>query len=141
MHRCINTQTAKIIQNGCEQFAAFCVFMGTSPKDCALLSGNGNTLKLETTSKLKDTQTVIATVRDLLRTFATFPAPLLSHCKLPLSSCVLISVIFCQKMMIWHINISDICKLWSQMRKKLNIFKPFEKINNLSFCPWLSLSV
>jgi hypothetical protein len=49
--------------------------MGTSPKDCALLSGNGNTLKLEMTTKLKDNQTSITTVRDLLRTFATFPAP------------------------------------------------------------------
>jgi hypothetical protein len=56
--------------------------MGSSPKDCALLSGNGNTLKLEMTTKLKDKQTSIATVRDLLQTFATFPAPLLSHCRL-----------------------------------------------------------
>jgi hypothetical protein len=72
----------KIIQNGCEQFAAFCLFMGTSPKDCALLGGNGNTLKLEMTTKFKDKQTSIATVRDLLRTFATFPATLLSHCRL-----------------------------------------------------------
>ncbi len=49
-----------------------------------LLGGNGNTLKLEMKTKLKDKQTSIATVRDLLRTFATFPAPLLSHCRLPL---------------------------------------------------------
>jgi hypothetical protein len=70
----------KIIQNGCEHFAAFCLFMRTSPKDCALLGGNGNTLKLEMTTKIKDKQTSIATVRDLLRTFAIFPAPLLSHC-------------------------------------------------------------
>jgi hypothetical protein len=54
--------------------------LGTSPKDCALLGGNGNTLKLEMTTKLKDKQTSIATVRDLLRTFATFPAPLRFHC-------------------------------------------------------------
>jgi hypothetical protein len=51
--------------------AAFCLFMGTS-----------ETLKLEMTTKLKDKQTSIAIVRDLLRTFATFPAPLLSHCRL-----------------------------------------------------------
>jgi hypothetical protein len=55
--------------------AAFCLFMGTSPIDFGLLGGNGNTLKLEMTTKLKDKQTLIATVRDLLRTFATFPAP------------------------------------------------------------------
>jgi hypothetical protein len=68
-------QTTKIIQNGCEQFAAFCLFMETSPKDCALLSGNGNTLKLEMTTKFKDKQTSIATIRDILHMFATFLAP------------------------------------------------------------------
>jgi hypothetical protein len=37
-----------------EQFAAFCLFMGTLPKKLALLGANGNTctLKLETTPKL-----------------------------------------------------------------------------------------
>jgi hypothetical protein len=65
--------------------AAFCLFMGTSPVNFGLLGGNGNTLKLEMTTKLKDKQTSIATVRDLLRTFATFPAPLSSHCRLPLT--------------------------------------------------------
>jgi hypothetical protein len=64
--------------------AAFCLFMGTSPINFGLLGGNGNTLKLEMTSKLKDKQTSIATVRDLLRAVATFPAPLFSHCRLPL---------------------------------------------------------
>ncbi len=57
------------IQN--EQFAAFFLFMGTSPKDCALLGGNGNTLK----SKLDGKQTSIATVRDLYRMYATFLNP------------------------------------------------------------------
>jgi hypothetical protein len=42
------------IQNGGEQIAAFCLFLGTSPKNCGLLGGNGNTLKLKTTAKLKD---------------------------------------------------------------------------------------
>jgi hypothetical protein len=48
--------------------ATFCLFMGTSPINFGLLGGNGNTLKLEMTTKLKDKQTSIATVRDLLRT-------------------------------------------------------------------------
>jgi hypothetical protein len=60
----------------------FCLFMRTSPINFGLLGGNGNTLKLEMTTKLKDKQTSIATVRDLLRRFATFPAPLFSHCRL-----------------------------------------------------------
>jgi hypothetical protein len=34
-------------------------------KDCALLGGNGNTLKIKTTAKLSSKQTSIATVRDL----------------------------------------------------------------------------
>jgi hypothetical protein len=62
----------KKIQNGSEHFAAFCLFRVTLLINCALLGGNGNTLKLEMTTKLKDKQTSIATVRDLLRTFATF---------------------------------------------------------------------
>jgi hypothetical protein len=32
--------------------------MGTSPKNCALLGGNGKTLKLKTTAKLKDKRTL-----------------------------------------------------------------------------------
>jgi hypothetical protein len=59
--------------------------MGKSPINFGLLSGNGNILKLEMTTKLKDKQTSIATDRDLLRTFANFLAPLLSHCRLPLN--------------------------------------------------------
>jgi hypothetical protein len=58
-------------------------------EQCALLGGNGNTLKFKMTAKLKDIQTSIATVQDLLRTFATFPAPLLSHYRLPLNCNVL----------------------------------------------------
>jgi hypothetical protein len=56
-----------------EHFAAFCLFMGTSPKNCGLLGGNGNKLKLKTTAKLKDKRTSIATVRGLVRMYATFP--------------------------------------------------------------------
>jgi hypothetical protein len=43
-------------------------------------------IKTKTTVELKGKQTSIATVRDILRTFATFPAPLLSHYRLPLTS-------------------------------------------------------
>jgi hypothetical protein len=38
--------------------------MGTLPKDCALLGGNGNTLKLKTTAKLNSKQTSIVTIPD-----------------------------------------------------------------------------
>jgi hypothetical protein len=48
------------IQNGGEQYSAFCLFMGTSPKNCGLLGRNGNTLKLKMTAKLKDKRTSIA---------------------------------------------------------------------------------
>ncbi len=54
--------------------AAFCLFMGTSPISFGLLGGSGNTLKLEMTTKLKDKQTLIATVRDLLKV-CLFPGP------------------------------------------------------------------
>jgi len=67
-----------------EQFAAFCLFMGTSSKNCGLLGENGNTLKIKTTAKLKDKRTSIATVRGLYRMYATFPIPLGSHYRLPL---------------------------------------------------------
>jgi hypothetical protein len=77
VHRCDNTKTIKIIQNGSEQFAAFCLFMGILHKNYALHGRNGNTLELKMTTKLKDKQTSIAMVQDLLRTFSTFPAPLL----------------------------------------------------------------
>jgi hypothetical protein len=68
----------KNIKNGSEQFAAFCLFMGPWPKNCGLLGGNGNTLKLKTTAKFKDKITSITTVRGrgLHRMYATFPAPL-----------------------------------------------------------------
>jgi hypothetical protein len=85
MIRCVNRQWA--LQKREKKYApgaAFCLLMGTLPINFGLLGGNGNILKLEMTTKLKDKQTLIATVRDLLRTFATFPAPLLSHCRLPL---------------------------------------------------------
>ncbi len=76
--------TDKKKKNGSEHFAAFCLFRVALHKNCALLGGNGNTLKLEMTTKLKDKHNSIATVRDLLRTFATFLAPLLCHYRLPL---------------------------------------------------------
>ncbi len=38
------------------------------------------------TVKLKEKRTSIATVRDILRMFDTFPNPLLSRCRLPLSN-------------------------------------------------------
>jgi hypothetical protein len=61
-----------------------CLSMGILLKNCAVLGGNGNALKkLKMTTKIKDKQTSIATVRDLLRTFATFAAPLLSYYRLP----------------------------------------------------------
>jgi hypothetical protein len=72
------------IQNGGEQFSAFCLFMGTSTKNCGLLDRNGNTLKLKMTAKLKDKKTSIATARGLYRMYATFPTPLGSHYRLPL---------------------------------------------------------
>ncbi len=59
-------------QNGGEQFAAFCLFMGTSPKNCALLGRNGKTLILKTSEKLNNKQTSIATVRELYQIYATF---------------------------------------------------------------------
>jgi hypothetical protein len=58
--------------------------MGTSPKNCGLLGGNGNTFKLKTTAKLKDKRTSIATVRGLYRMYATFPTSLGSHYRQPL---------------------------------------------------------
>ncbi len=85
MIRCVNKQCAvQKRKKNMRLAAAFCLFMGTSPINFGLLGGNGNTVKLEMTTKLKDKQTSLATVRDLLRTFATFPAPLFSHCRLPL---------------------------------------------------------
>jgi hypothetical protein len=71
------------IQN--KQVLAFFLFMGTSPKDCALLGGKENTLKLKTTAKLNSKQTSIATVRDLYRMYATFLTPFGSHYRLPLT--------------------------------------------------------
>ncbi len=86
MIQCVNRQCAvQKRKKNMRLAAAFCLFMGTSPISFGLIGGNGSTLKLEMTTKLKDKQTSIATVRDLLRTFATFSAsPLFSHCRLPL---------------------------------------------------------
>jgi hypothetical protein len=38
------------------------LFMGTLPKDCALLGGKGNILKIKTTAKLNSKQTSITAV-------------------------------------------------------------------------------
>jgi hypothetical protein len=77
----------KNIFNGGKQYAAFYLFMGTSPKNCGLLGGNGNTLKLKTTTKLKDKRTSIAAVRGLYR-ICHLPHPFGSHCRLPLRICL-----------------------------------------------------
>jgi hypothetical protein len=60
--------------------------MGTLPKDCALLGGNGNILKIKTTAKLNSKQTSIAAVRNIFRMYATFLTPLGSHYRLPVPS-------------------------------------------------------
>jgi hypothetical protein len=64
--------------------AAFCLFVRTLPIDFALLGKTRNILKSKTTAKLKEKKTSIASVRDPLRTFAIFSAPLLSYYRLPL---------------------------------------------------------
>ncbi len=87
----------KKIQNRDEQFAAFFLFVGTSPKDCTLLGrngNNGNTLKLKTTAKLNCKHTSIATVQDLYRMFATLLTPLGSHYRLPLKSDWIVHLFF-----------------------------------------------
>jgi hypothetical protein len=60
--------------------------MGTLPKDCALLGGNGNILKIKMQSKLNSKQTSIATVRDIYRLYATFLTPLGSQYRLGAAS-------------------------------------------------------
>jgi hypothetical protein len=77
------TEKPKNIQNEGKKFAAFCLFMGTLPKNCGLLSGKGKTLKLKTTSKLKDKRTWIPKVRGLYRMYGTFLNSLGSHYRLP----------------------------------------------------------
>jgi hypothetical protein len=54
----------------------FAIFMGTSPKNCALLGGTRNRLKSKKTAKLKDKQTTIAMHVPTLpiTKFATFPS-------------------------------------------------------------------
>ncbi len=58
-------------------FAAFCLFVRTLPIDFALL-------KSKTTAKLTEKRTSLASVRDILWMFGTFPTPLLSRSRLPL---------------------------------------------------------
>jgi hypothetical protein len=68
---------------GDEQFAAFCLFVRTSPIDFALLGRKRKYIKSKTTAKLQGKQTSIAEVRDQLLSFATFLTPLLSRYRLP----------------------------------------------------------
>jgi hypothetical protein len=83
----ITQKNIKYVQQGRTIFfAAFCLFMEKSPKNCGLLGRNRNTLKLKTTAKLKDKRTSITTVRGLYRMYATFRTPLGSHYRLPLNS-------------------------------------------------------
>jgi hypothetical protein len=55
-----------------DDFLRFAYSWGHQQKNCAFLGKTGDILKPKT-KKLKDKQTSIATVEDLLRTFATFP--------------------------------------------------------------------
>jgi hypothetical protein len=65
-------------------FAAFCLFVRTLPIHFALPGRKRKYIKSKTTVKLKEKRTSIATVRDILRMFDTFPNPLFSRCRLPL---------------------------------------------------------
>ncbi len=65
-------------------FAAFFLFVGTLPIVFALLGRKRKCIKTKTTEKLTEKRTSIASVRDILWTFGTFPTPLLSRHRLPL---------------------------------------------------------
>jgi hypothetical protein len=80
-----NPRNKKKFQNGSEQFAAFCLFMGTLLKKMCFTRRERNFSEIKDDNKIKrQKKTSIATVRDLLRTFDIFSAPLLSHYRLPL---------------------------------------------------------
>jgi hypothetical protein len=66
--------------------AAFRLFVRTLPIHFALLGRKRKYIKSQTTAKLKEKRTSIASVRDILRMFDTFPNPLLSRSRLPLSN-------------------------------------------------------
>ncbi len=95
MHCCVNklAQRKPILNSSADlfhspwrqQFAAFCLFVRTLPIDFALLGRKRKYIKIKTTAKLKAKRTSIATIWYLCRTYATFPTPLGSHYKLPLS--------------------------------------------------------
>ncbi len=63
--------------------AGFCLFMRTSSITFCFTWRKRKYIKKETTAKLKDKRTSIATMRHLCRTYATFPTPLGSHYRLP----------------------------------------------------------
>jgi hypothetical protein len=65
--------------------AAFRLFGRTLPIHFALLGRKRKYLKSKTTAKLIEKITSIATVRDKLEQYDTFPNPLLSRCRLPLN--------------------------------------------------------
>ncbi len=65
--------------------AAFRLFGRTLPIHFALLGWKRKCIKSTTTAKLTEKRTSIAAVRDKLGPIDTFPTPLLSRCRLPLS--------------------------------------------------------
>ncbi len=75
----------QISLSGDEQFAAFCLFVKTLSINFALLGRKQKYLKSKTTAKLKGKQSSVAAVRDQFLSFATFPTPLLSRYRRPLS--------------------------------------------------------
>jgi hypothetical protein len=66
--------------------AAFRLFGGTLPIHFALLGRKRKYIKSKTTAKLIEKRTSIAAVRAKLGQFGTFQTPLLSHCRLPLTT-------------------------------------------------------
>ena len=65
--------------------AAFRLFGKTLPIHFALLGRKRKYVKSKKTAKLKGKQTSIAAVRGHFLSFATFPTPILSRYRLPLS--------------------------------------------------------
>ncbi len=95
MNRCLNilaqrkyTQQISFTLYEDKQFAAFCLYVRTLPIDFASLGRKRKYIKSKTTGKLREKRTSIATVRDILWTFGTFPTFLLSRYRLPLKTTV-----------------------------------------------------
>jgi hypothetical protein len=65
--------------------AAFHLFGRTLPIHFALLGQKRKYVKSKTTAKFIEKRTTIAAVLGKLGQFDTFPAPLLSRCRLPLN--------------------------------------------------------